>query len=380
MTTPVVADAVSTLFNIDGNSRTVTVPTTNEGDGLIMLACSDDNTVFSASGWNVDQQDDDSTFVTTMLAYKTAGASEPTTTTVTTSTSDRHAFRVFRITGADFDTQAPEITQSDSGGGGSTTADPASVTPAGGSDDYLYLATIGSDTNSSYSAFPSGYINTGQDESGDSGAQVRIGWAEKSTTGTTTEDPGAFTISASRRFVCYTVAITPEAAAGTTVNIPVGALVLTGQAPTIDATDDKTAAIPLGALTLTGFAPIADTDADATVDIPTGALSLTGFAPSIIAGVGVEIPVGALNLAGFAPNIDLTDNLIVSIPLGALTLTGFAPVVDFGDQAIEIPLGSLNLTGFIPTILAQGIIWTVQPDTATNWTEQTDDSTTWTIQ
>ncbi|MGI9541923.1 MAG: hypothetical protein ACR2MX_01615 [Cyclobacteriaceae bacterium] len=117
-----------------------------------------------------------------------------------------------------------------------------------------------------------------------------------------------------------------------------------------------------------------------TVDVPVGALTLNGQVPTIIAtdDQTVQIPVGALNLNGFAPTATLTDNQLVNIPTGVLNLNGFAPFIDLGDQTVQIPSGALNLTGFAPTIIGQ--LWTKQADSVTSWSEQADETTTWTKQ
>lgn len=187
--------------------------------------------------------------------------------------------------------------------------------------------------------------------------------------------------------------------AGVTVNVPVGALTLTGQAP-VAALGPLTIDIPTGALSLTGFAPDADISvvaavpagslslsgfapfAQITVPIPAGSLLLTGFAPTANVGepVTVDVPAGTLSLSGFAPSAILTDNIIVDIPAGSMSLTGQVPVLAFGPLSINVPTGSLSLTGFAPSITAEGIIWTAQPDEVTSWAAQANISTTWTVQ
>lgn len=191
----------------------------------------------------------------------------------------------------------------------------------------------------------------------------------------------------------------PTVAAGVTVNVPVGTLTLTGQAPVAvlgpltidipagamsltgfapDADISVVAAVPVGSLSLTGFAPFAQI----TVTIPVGSLLLTGFAPTANVGepVTVDVPTGTLSLSGFAPSAILTDNIIVDIPAGSMSLTGQVPVLAFGPLSVDVPAGSLSLTGFAPLIIEGGAIWTTQPDEVTTWTAQADISTVWTVQ
>lgn len=171
----------------------------------------------------------------------------------------------------------------------------------------------------------------------------------------------------------------PVVAGGVTVNIPVGALSLTGQIPTIDASANLSVDVPVGALNLTGQAPTVVAGGDITVSIPLGSLDLTGQAPTALAPSVVDIPLGALSLSAFAPTVDITDNQDINIPVGALSLLGFAPVAALGPLTVDVPVGALSLTGFIPGV-SDGLIWTVQADDASSWSAQADSSNTWTIQ
>lgn len=86
--------------------------------------------------------------------------------------------------------------------------------------------------------------------------------------------------------------------------VPLGALALTGYAPTVTATNHQIVAVPAGSLTLTGYAPTVTFDNNQTVQVPAGALTITGYAPEITgATTTIEVPAGSLTLTGYAPTV-----------------------------------------------------------------------------
>jgi hypothetical protein len=119
-------------------------------------------------------------------------------------------------------------------------------------------------------------------------------------------------------------------AAGTTVDVPLGTLVLTGNAPTVTATAHQTVSVPLATLVLTANAPTVTATANQTVSVPVGTLTLAGFAPEVTGGAGltVNVPLATLTLTGNAPTVTASDHQAVSVPLAELVLTGFAPDVE----------------------------------------------------
>lgn len=142
---------------------------------------------------------------------------------------------------------------------------------------------------------------------------------------------------------------------GTTVNVPVGSITLSGQTPTVVTTDNKIVEIPVGAINLTGLAPSAEIDVNITV--PVGSLSLTGLAPTVATSADqtVEVPVGSISLNGFSPTVNATNNIDVEIPAGSISLAGQIPtVVATDDKTVEVPTGSISLTGQVPIIQAGG--------------------------
>ena len=63
--------------------------------------------------------------------------------------------------------------------------------------------------------YPSGYSNTGSIVG--SGLTATLGFADKATTASTTDDPSTFTFSAGDYWIAHTIAITPASAGGTAI-------------------------------------------------------------------------------------------------------------------------------------------------------------------
>lgn len=158
----------------------------------------------------------------------------------------------------------------------------------------------------------------------------------------------------------------------------VGALTLTGFAPTVSVSNNQVVLPGVGDLTVTGFAPTVTSTLNAQptprayqMNIPmrpVGGGLVIGtpfrFATQIQSGASIVTPgVGDLTLTGFAPTISVSNNQAVLPGLGALTVTGFAPVVLSGDQKVVQPgVGALVATGFAPTVNATANI-TLTPGT-----------------
>ena len=223
MATPVIESTADSTLSTGSTTFTVTYASGISADDVLILIGSADDAATPANfvtgwpaGWTelYDTADDDG-FARGFLAYKKADGTETGTFNLTFASNAEACARMYRISGAeDPATQAPEyVNKTDTGN--STTHDPPAITPAGGSDDYLYLALLPFDTDGpTVSSYPSGYTSTGLLVSGTAGSQCSLAYAVKSTTSTTTENPGAFTISATRRSVVTTVAITPSGGGG----------------------------------------------------------------------------------------------------------------------------------------------------------------------
>lgn len=119
-----------------------------------------------------------------------------TTLVVTSGDNQRSSWHCFRITDDNL-SQAPELVTTQHAT--TSTPDPASIDPTGGSKDFLWITAVAVDlspTAITVSGFPSGYGNTGQEDSDASTGAALLGWARR-TNAATTEDPGAWTLTAS---------------------------------------------------------------------------------------------------------------------------------------------------------------------------------------
>lgn len=187
-----------TFVGIDGTPTTTTKPTA--WADIIATANDGGNNIF-LSVW--ERQIDGSEGFT--------GTGD--TVTFATVTAQRSRHHTFLIASGHDTTTASEGASAGSAGT-STTPDPPSLTPGGGSKAYLWLALCTKDTSDSpVSAWPSGYTNTGESSGGSFAASdVAIGWATKEATASS-DDPSAFTIGESEQWVAATVAVYPGTAA-----------------------------------------------------------------------------------------------------------------------------------------------------------------------
>lgn len=218
MAAPVVAGVASGGELTAVTTHTVTFDTSpSSGDLLIIRAVVDSNpTVTGPSGFSeIKNAAHSGSAFTTAVWYKESDGTEGTSVTFSTSAGEESRHSVWRITGhEDPGTQAPEIASFDSTAN-STTPDPPSISPTGGSKDYLILAGYGSDTgNQTVSVWP--YVDNNISESGsNTGNGVTLGDCSDEITSATI-NPGTFTSSVSRPWTAHTIAIHPAAAGGAT--------------------------------------------------------------------------------------------------------------------------------------------------------------------
>ena len=215
MATPVVeATTTATDFNRSGSDLTLTFPTgTTTGDIVLFYVTSDSSSpspVTMPSGYVELYNEITSTRLTGAGFSRVIDGTEGSTVIATLSSGSPTTAKVYRISGA---SGTPEVTTTSLGS--STTNTPPPITPSGGSSDYLYITIDHIDTYlATITSFPSGYTNTGDEESGPSGTQCKIAWAEKSTTATTSETPGPFTLSSARHTVVSTTAVKASGGGG----------------------------------------------------------------------------------------------------------------------------------------------------------------------
>lgn len=228
------------------------------------------------------------------------------------------------------------------GSGTSAAPNPNAITPAAGVNDWLYGVLLGFDTSVTVSSYSSGYsYATGAAQSDNtSGGGCSVGVCFKATTSSTTDDPGAWSVSISEQWGGITFAIRPNAG-GTTISPGKGSLTFTGYVPSID--QPQSIAPANGALTFTGYAPtISQLQAIAPAK---GALAFTGYTPSITQGAGQVInpSKGSLVFAGYAPAISQGAARILTPLSGHFSFTGYIPMITQGGTITVPPLNMASV-------------------------------------
>jgi len=229
MTAPSVRSENSGVNPSNPTSHTITLPATIEAGDLLVLAWAVNSTpsVTGPSGWTEFMQDTAGSGSPTLYGYykDAVGDEDSTDITITTGVGRSSAYKVWAIQDA-IDPSTTEPEESTAATGLTVNPDPPSLAPAGGADDYLFLAVHANDSgNQNTTGFPSGYSGTGHENTEDGGGGVGLGWAYKSTTGASSENPGTFTIDNARDWTAQTIAIYPTSGATPiTVTVPTGPL------------------------------------------------------------------------------------------------------------------------------------------------------------
>jgi len=217
--TPVVRGTIAS-GNQDSNlgSHVLTYPATVEPtDGIFACIAADSDspteTTFSWPGtWVKVLSDPGSSRSQSCARYDADGTEDGGTFTVTLNTSQKAAWFVAAIDGWE-GSQSPSI--SAEGSGFDTSPNPPALSPPAGSGNYLYWATGMAPADRTWSAFPSGYADTGSVSPNVSGS-ASIAWASKETTASSSDDPGVFTISSTAPWRAYTFAFAGTTAASAT--------------------------------------------------------------------------------------------------------------------------------------------------------------------
>lgn len=204
---PLVAEQNTSTETAIATTHDLTVHggTVNSGDLLLWVSCIDRDTatiVTPPAGWTelTHPAFDPELYA----AYQVSDGMEAATDTYTTNGSERSVNTIFRITGAASGPEAQSIAAN------SSSSNPPSITPAGGSADYLIIAMACWAGGQSITGFPASYVSTGQSATGVTVNDVALGWGRREVTGTT-EDPAAFTASGSSITWALTLAVAPEA-------------------------------------------------------------------------------------------------------------------------------------------------------------------------
>ncbi len=219
MASPVDAGRIVTNTQPGVRPWTVTLPNGIVAGDLLLVVGRGGGTITTLlpTGWSWLIQNDqtDASDDTVSVIYKWADGTEGTTLSWDMGFAIKGSAIAWRITGAiNPATQPPELVSSLF-----TTvvnsANPASISPTGGSKDYLFITIVSKDGIGVVTAAPSGYTNLSVGTSAGSGGaatNATVAGSSKQAT-TATEDPGIFThAAATTGGVCYTIAIHPGAA------------------------------------------------------------------------------------------------------------------------------------------------------------------------
>lgn len=154
-------------------------------------------------------------------AYHQEDGTEGTTFDIISDASERWAAIVYSLSGAaNPATQVPEATTVD-GSVATANPDPPSITPTGGSKDYLFIAAVNNDGEEAdddtwnnfpplfYTPFPARQKTTAA--AGATTLNCSLETAEQAATTAGPEDPGVFTNDLSKTYVGATIAIHPSA-------------------------------------------------------------------------------------------------------------------------------------------------------------------------
>jgi len=323
------------------------------------------NLSWSADGFvKIGEVDFDDSFDlgTGGVAYVRADGTEGDDFTVGSSELVRIAHRTWRISGQHTTTNPEAVFLS--GTDQDDSPDPPQITPSWGAELSGFIALCGyiGSSSETVDTAPSSYGDLNQDGAASSGANKPVLGSSRRIANVSPENPGVYTLSATRRYFTITAAIRPAAAGGVDIAVPLKAFTLSAQIPIVGS--GVNVPVPLQTLTLNNLVPIVGSGAN--VDVPVKVLSLNNLIPIIGSGVGILVPLKALTLANLIPSITTGGAVEVAVPLKAFTLNNQVPIIGIS-TIILVPLKAFTLSNLIPIIVTGvGIIVPLKAFTLTN--------------
>lgn len=195
-------------------SHTVSLPAGIQADEtlLVFFVCQTKEVVTFPEGWTkLFEGYSPLNYNTLAIGWRKADGGEGASITLTTVGSEVSVHISHRISGATDPTiTPPEV--SIGAGGSSANPDPDILTPTGGSKEYLWIAVEGNPEDDLVTDYPTNYNDNQETYYSSLFGYSAIGIATRNLE-TDSEDPGAFTITASRRWKACTVAVYPAVAA-----------------------------------------------------------------------------------------------------------------------------------------------------------------------
>lgn len=216
MASPV--DAARTPTSITASTASplsINLPSSiSAGHLLVMIIRSPSGATFTTpSGWTalVSNNTADGSDDTTSIYYRIADGAEGATVSVTVSASTKASAVVWRITGSS-STDAPQL--STIATGNSTVPDPTTVTPTGGSKDYLFLWLGGweGEQTSPPTSDLTNYVNETGADTGTGGAvatNCRVGGASRQLTASSENPPVWGALSVADDWSAWAMAVHP---------------------------------------------------------------------------------------------------------------------------------------------------------------------------
>jgi hypothetical protein len=314
MTFPVVS-ASADSGSLSGSSQTPTLAAHSAGDRILLIYAVDggaSNYVSHTAGWDLLANVSNGA-VCFLLAFelKSAASSSESITVTLGGARTARAFS-YTITGSDTATAVEVATAT----GISSGPNSPSVTPSWGAADTLWVTAFGQDNSTiTLSSYPGSYTDNQLNYGAGTTSTPRVGGASQELNASS-EDPGAFTLSASEQWTAITVAVKPAGGAATYTITPSGGVTFSGAIPLIRERLQPVS----GQVTFGGTAPITFTGSATYTIVPSGGFVLSG-APVQIHERAL-VPSGGVVFSGSPAQIHEK----VLVPSGQVTFGGSAPI------------------------------------------------------
>lgn len=212
-------EATNNGQNNYATSHTIDLPASIvAGETLIVIVGQEaTGTVTFPAGWTNFGSQVGATVAQCDVYWRLADGEEGASLTATTAASRRITYISMRISGATDPTSQPP--ESAAATNANSHPDTPSLTPTGGSKDYLWMTTYGIDDGRTVSTWPTNYTGNNIEEVYTN--VVSTGMATRELAAIS-ENPGAFGMSSADSWGGFTVAVHPAGAAGTNSQINIG--------------------------------------------------------------------------------------------------------------------------------------------------------------
>lgn len=312
---------VAKVTGDQGSNQTsvaVSMPAASNGDLLIVMYNTGDvgNTTTSSSGWTKLGEVDGSGHTTAVFAGIMGTAASLTMS----HGSDHSAWVAASFTGWSGDLADVELTTAS--GSGAPYA-PPSISPSHGTYDYLYACALGVDFGAEPSAGPSGWSGFDTAQTGNFGTNAAIGFAYLETAASSSVNPPPFTVSASRPWSAFTIAIPPELSTPQTVG-----------PDTVTATEGTPNVAFSGA---TDSATATEGTAGVTANIPGGVATDTATAAegtATIAASGAADDAAAIEATALLTVVGPTDTTAVTEDSPGIAFSGATDTIEALEDAL----------------------------------------------